>query len=130
MKKQTSTKTTTKKQIASELAEFFERYAAILYAARDFIARVAKVAERSGEDPWVTTQQVAEHISEQLPATYLKTFGADEPKRLKVWRILNMLSTASYLGAYESIGIRSRRGKGLTVEGSRRRLRVIAGGKS
>lgn len=127
-----STKAATKKQIRHELEEFFERYAAILYAARDFIERVVRIAERSGEDPWVTTQQVVEHIAGQLPATYIKTFGTDEPRRLKVWRLKTIFSNANYLGAYEAIGVIARRGKGLTIDSVKRprRLRVIKGGRA
>lgn len=119
-------KAAVKKKAAKDLTEFFERYSAILWAAKEFVQRVSRVATQSGEDPFVTTKQIAEHIAGQMPAAYLKTFGTDEPRKLKMWRLKTLLSNASYLGAYEALGMRAVRGRGVTIEGTK--LRVIKGG--
>lgn len=126
-KTKTKTKTTTAPR--SDLSTFFARHSAILYAAKAFVERVWRAAQHTGEDPYVTTSQVVEHIAEHLPATYLKTFGKDEPKDLKEWRLKTILANAGYLGAYHTLGIQSTRGRGLTLAG-RPRLRAIKGGRS
>ena len=123
------TKAQAKRQAAKDLSEFFDRYTAILYGAKEFVVKVASVARRSEEDPFVTTKQIAEHVAGHLPAAYLKTFGTDEPRKLKVWRILTLLSNASYLGAYEALGLKAVRGRGVTAIERTRGLRVIKGGR-
>lgn len=112
-----------------DLKTFHERYDAILIAARDFIARVQAAAERSGESPYTPTRLVAEHVSNQYPAAYIKTFGSEDPRELKVWRVTSILRNAGFLGAYDALGIESIHGKGLalagTKSGKRPRLRLV-----
>lgn len=124
---------TAAKRPAGDLAEFFERYSAVLETVAKYVH--AKV-ERGQQ--YTTTKSVARWIAHDLPTLYRKTFGKT-PKPLKVWRVMGMLSHARYLGAYDHLDIRSVPGRGLTVvstprKGSGKRmragLRVIKGGKS
>jgi hypothetical protein len=119
---------TAAKRPTGDLAEFFERYGAVLETVAKYVH--AKVERGHVHTP---TKQAARWIAHDLPTLYRKTFGKT-PKALKVWRVMSMLSHARYLGAYEALDIR-----GLTVvstprKGSGKRmradLRVIKGGKS
>lgn len=125
-KKLKSTAKLEEKRISLDV--FLERYTSILYAARDFLVQVVTSAEKSGEDPWVTTPQVVNHLVEHKPAAYIKSFGTDHPKELKYWRLLQILRNANYLGAYGPLGIRVAHGKGMTLERIKTRkakLRVV-----
>jgi hypothetical protein len=124
---------TAAKRPTGDLAEFFERYGAVLETVAKYVH--AKVERGHVHTP---TKQAARWIAHDLPTLYRKTFGKT-PKALKVWRVMSMLSHARYLGAYEALDIRCVPGRGLTVvstprKGSGKRmradLRVIKGGKS
>lgn len=124
---------TAAKRPTGDLAEFFERYSAVLETVAKYVH--AKV-ERGQQ--YTTTKSVSRWIAHDLPTLYRKTFGKT-PKPLKVWRVMGMLSHANYLGAYGHLDIRCVPGRGLTVvstprKGSGKRmragLRVIKGGKS
>lgn len=104
---------------------FLARYTSILFAARDWVEQVAKVAARSEEDPWVTIPQIARHLAANRPAAYIKTFGENDPYELKEWRILSILRNAGYLGAWQALGLTALRGKGVTVKDKRARLKVV-----
>lgn len=124
---------TAAKRPTGDLAEFFERYSAVLETVAKYVH--AKV-ERGQQ--YTSTKSAARWIAHDLPTLYRKTFGKT-PKPLKVWRVMGMLSHANYLGAYAHLDIRCVPGRGLTVvstprKGSGKRmragLRVIKGGKS
>lgn len=104
---------------------FLARYTAILFAARDWVEEVAKIAAKSGEDPWVTTPMIAQHLASNRPAAYVKTFGTDDPYELKEWRILSILRNASHLGCWSALGLISRHGRGVTVKDRRAKLKVV-----
>lgn len=111
-----------------DLAEFFERYGAVLEAMAGFVHAKVERGQR-----YTPTEAAARWIAHDLPTLYRRTFGKT-PKPLKTWRVMTMLSNASYLGAYEALDVRVVRGKGLTVvseprKGSGKRLRLIRGGK-
>lgn len=117
---------TARAAVKMSLDVFIERYLAILFAARDFVGVVAKAADETDDDPWVTVPQIARHLVEHKPATYIKTFGTDEPRELKEWRILSILRNAGYLGAWEALGMRTARGKGVSRDPKKRaNLRVV-----
>jgi len=107
----------------ADLEEFFERYLAILTAAKEFVERVGRAAALSGESPYVPTRLIAQHIAEHAPAAYLKTFGTDEPLKLKVWRLKTILSNARYLGAFKALGLITTQGKGVSADVPK--LRVV-----
>lgn len=108
------------------LAEFHERYAAVLEAVA---RRVHHLAERGQK--YTPTRELARWVARDLPTLYRQTFGKGGPKPLREWRVKTMLSNANYLGAFEALDIKAQRGKGLTtvVAPRRGRLKLIQGGK-
>lgn len=119
---------TAAKRPTGDLAEFFERYSAVLEKVASYVhSRVDRGRE------YTTTKEASRWIAHDLPTLYRKTFGKT-PKPLKIWRVMGMLSHAKYLGAYDQLDIRSVPGRGLTVvstprKGSGKRIRAAAKGK-
>jgi hypothetical protein len=106
------------------LEDFFRVYETVLKIVSN---RVHALVDRGVK--YTPTREVAQWVAHDLPATFRKAFG-HVPKPLKTWRMLTFMSNAAYLGAYESLDIRSVPGRGLTTVVKPKKLKVIKGGKS
>ena len=101
----------------AQLQEFFDIYGTLLELVA---ARVQALANRGVA--YVSSADVAAWIAHDLPERFKEAFGK-VPTELKTWRVQTMMSNASYLGAYQHLGIRAVAGRGLTpIE---RKLRVV-----